>query len=112
MRATKPEKIETLKSVLDLLRKNSDSAESTKGPEEYNKKPSDRYSCRRNSKRINALAQMKLEVESLGRDYGDNRLRKSPIKHAIAHMSPLPGFSLRMCRNSKKRMNFSRSVYW
>ncbi|KAL7117457.1 hypothetical protein ACP275_03G072700 [Erythranthe tilingii] len=27
-----------------------------------------------------ALAQMKLEVESLGRDYGDSRLRRSPVK--------------------------------
>lgn len=33
MRATKPEKIETLKSVLDLLRTSSESAESKEGPE-------------------------------------------------------------------------------
>ncbi|XP_020203771.1 filament-like plant protein 4 isoform X2 [Cajanus cajan] len=41
-----------------------------------------------------ALAQMKLEVESLGREYGDTRLRKSPVKPASPHLSPLPGFSL------------------
>ncbi|KAJ1398044.1 Filament-like plant protein [Sesbania bispinosa] len=29
-----------------------------------------------------ALAQMKLEVENLGRDYGETRLRKSPVKPA------------------------------
>ncbi|TKY57644.1 Filament plant protein 4 [Spatholobus suberectus] len=41
-----------------------------------------------------ALAQMKLEVESLGREYGETRLRKSPVKPASSHLSPLPGFSL------------------
>ncbi|KAL2318843.1 hypothetical protein Fmac_032719 [Flemingia macrophylla] len=41
-----------------------------------------------------ALAQMKLEVESLGREYGDTRIRKSPMKPANSHLSPLPGFSL------------------
>jgi chromosome segregation ATPase len=41
-----------------------------------------------------ALAQMKLEVESLGRDYGETRLRKSPVKPASSHFSPLPDFSL------------------
>ncbi|RDX84159.1 Filament-like plant protein 4, partial [Mucuna pruriens] len=41
-----------------------------------------------------ALAQMKLEVESLGREYGETRLRKSPVKPAGSHLSPLPGFSL------------------
>ncbi|XP_014504590.1 filament-like plant protein 4 isoform X1 [Vigna radiata var. radiata] len=41
-----------------------------------------------------ALAQMKLEVESLGREYGETRLRKSPVKPPGSHMSPMPGFSL------------------
>ncbi|ESW32675.1 hypothetical protein PHAVU_001G008000 [Phaseolus vulgaris] len=41
-----------------------------------------------------ALAQMKLEVESLGREYGETRLRKSPVKPPNSHMSPMPGFSL------------------
>ncbi|KAK7382964.1 hypothetical protein VNO78_28629 [Psophocarpus tetragonolobus] len=40
-----------------------------------------------------ALAQMKLEVESLGREYGETRLRKSPVKPVNSHLSPLPGFS-------------------
>ncbi|KAK3019803.1 hypothetical protein RJ639_043382 [Escallonia herrerae] len=41
-----------------------------------------------------ALAQMKLEVENLGRDYGETRLRKSPVKPSSPHLSPLPEFSL------------------
>jgi len=41
-----------------------------------------------------ALAQMKLEVESLGREYGETRLRKSPVKTPSSHMSAMPGFSL------------------
>lgn len=47
-----------------------------------------------------ALAQMKLEVESLGRDHGDTRLRRSPARPASpqfspnSHMSPVPEFSL------------------
>lgn len=39
MRATKPEKIETLKSVLDLLRESSESPESKEGPEGQAKNP-------------------------------------------------------------------------
>lgn len=39
MRATKPEKIETLKSVLDLLRKSSESPESEQAPECQAKNP-------------------------------------------------------------------------
>ncbi|KAG6432050.1 hypothetical protein SASPL_103623 [Salvia splendens] len=41
-----------------------------------------------------ALAQMKLEVESLGQDYGDSRLRRSPVKPSTPHLSQLPDFSL------------------
>ncbi|CAI9757980.1 unnamed protein product [Fraxinus pennsylvanica] len=41
-----------------------------------------------------ALAQMKLEVETLGREYGDTRLRRSPLKPPISHLSQLPEFSL------------------
>ncbi|KAK1391642.1 filament-like plant protein 4 [Heracleum sosnowskyi] len=42
-----------------------------------------------------AMAQMKLEVESLGRDYGDTRVRRSPVKPPISpHMSQLSEFSL------------------
>lgn len=41
-----------------------------------------------------ALAQMKLEVESLGRDHGETRLRRSPVKPPSPHMSPLNEFSL------------------
>ncbi|XP_061350931.1 uncharacterized protein At4g10930 [Gastrolobium bilobum] len=39
MRASKPEKIETLKSVLDLLRKSSESPESNQAPERQAKSP-------------------------------------------------------------------------
>ncbi|KAK4387466.1 Filament-like plant protein 4 [Sesamum angolense] len=41
-----------------------------------------------------ALAQMKLEVENLGRDYGESRLRRSPVKPPAAYSSQLPEFSL------------------
>ncbi|KAK4434607.1 Filament-like plant protein 4 [Sesamum alatum] len=41
-----------------------------------------------------ALAQMKLEVENLGRDYGESRLRRSPVKPPTAYSSQLPEFSL------------------
>ncbi|OWM80907.1 filament-like plant protein 4 [Punica granatum] len=34
-----------------------------------------------------ALAQMKLEVESLGREYGDSRLKRSPVKPPSPHLS-------------------------
>ncbi|KAK8580027.1 hypothetical protein V6N13_143166 [Hibiscus sabdariffa] len=41
-----------------------------------------------------ALAQMKLEVESLGRDYGDSRLKRSPAQPLTPHLSIGTGFSL------------------
>ncbi|CAK9178433.1 unnamed protein product [Ilex paraguariensis] len=41
-----------------------------------------------------ALAQMKLEVENLGRDYGETRLRRSPVKVPSPHVPSLPEFSL------------------
>ncbi|KAL0432363.1 UNVERIFIED_CONTAM: Filament-like plant protein 4 [Sesamum latifolium] len=41
-----------------------------------------------------ALAQMKLEVENLGRDYGESRLRRSPVKPPTAYSSQLPEFTL------------------
>ncbi|KAL4280381.1 hypothetical protein GQ457_03G030680 [Hibiscus cannabinus] len=41
-----------------------------------------------------ALAQMKLEVESLGRDYGDSRLKRSPAQPSTPHLSTGTGFSL------------------
>ncbi|CAN0872163.1 Filament-like plant protein 4 [Linum grandiflorum] len=41
-----------------------------------------------------ALAQMKLEVESLGSDYGDSsRMKRSPVKPSSPHMSPVTEFS-------------------
>uniref|UniRef100_A0A1J3CA58 Filament-like plant protein 4 n=1 Tax=Noccaea caerulescens TaxID=107243 RepID=A0A1J3CA58_NOCCA len=36
-----------------------------------------------------ALAQMKMEVESLGRDYGDHRQRRSPARPSSPLMSPM-----------------------
>ncbi|XP_054797740.1 filament-like plant protein 4 [Prosopis cineraria] len=53
-----------------------------------------------------ALAQMKLEVESLGRDYGENRLRKSPVKPASPHMCPVPEFSLENAQKFQKDNEF------
>ncbi|GMP81600.1 hypothetical protein CsSME_00036252 [Camellia sinensis var. sinensis] len=41
-----------------------------------------------------ALAQMKLEVENLGRDYGETRVRRSLLKPPSPHPPQLPGFSL------------------
>lgn len=44
-----------------------------------------------------ALAQMKLEVDNLGRDYGETRIRRSPVKPPSPHsphFSSLPDFSL------------------
>ncbi|KAF7829586.1 Filament-like plant protein 4 [Senna tora] len=53
-----------------------------------------------------ALAQMKLEVESLGRDYGDSRLRKSPVKPANHHMPSLPEFSTENVQKFQKENEF------
>ncbi|PSR99604.1 Filament-like plant protein [Actinidia chinensis var. chinensis] len=41
-----------------------------------------------------ALAQMKLEVENLGRDYGETRVRRSSVKPSSPHTSQLPEFCL------------------
>ncbi|XP_057422557.1 filament-like plant protein 4 [Lotus japonicus] len=53
-----------------------------------------------------ALAQMKLEVESLGRDYGETRLRKSPVKPANSHLSQLPELSLENVQKFQKDNEF------
>ncbi|KAI5402854.1 filament-like plant protein 4 [Lathyrus oleraceus] len=53
-----------------------------------------------------ALAQMKLEVENLGRDYGESRIRKSPVKPATPNPSPLPEFSLENVQNFQKENEF------
>ncbi|KAL1351709.1 hypothetical protein AAHE18_06G115300 [Arachis hypogaea] len=53
-----------------------------------------------------ALAQMKLEVENLGRDYGESRLRKSPVKPASLHMPPVPEFSLENVQKFQKDNEF------
>ncbi|OAY50606.1 filament-like plant protein 4 isoform X2 [Manihot esculenta] len=52
-----------------------------------------------------ALAQMKLEVENLGRDYGDSRLRRSPIKPPSPHLS-VPEFSLDNAHKFHKQNEF------
>ncbi|KAL3505382.1 hypothetical protein ACH5RR_035223 [Cinchona calisaya] len=41
-----------------------------------------------------ALAQMKLEVENLGRDHGETRMRRSPVKPPVAHLYQYPEFSI------------------
>ncbi|XP_027330779.1 filament-like plant protein 4 isoform X2 [Abrus precatorius] len=53
-----------------------------------------------------ALAQMKLEVENLGRDYGETRLRKSPVKPAGSHLSSLPEFTLENLQKFQKDNEF------
>ncbi|XP_010271408.1 PREDICTED: filament-like plant protein 4 [Nelumbo nucifera] len=49
-----------------------------------------------------ALAQMKLEVENLGRDHGETRLRRSPVKSP----SQLSEFSLDNVHQSQKETEF------
>ncbi|KAI4316912.1 hypothetical protein L6164_024841 [Bauhinia variegata] len=53
-----------------------------------------------------ALAQMKLEVESLGRDHGETRLRRSPVKPSSPHLSPLHEFSLDNIQKFQKDNEF------
>ncbi|XP_044481292.1 filament-like plant protein 4 isoform X1 [Mangifera indica] len=53
-----------------------------------------------------ALAQMKLEVESLGRDYGDTRLKRSPVKPPSPHLSPVTEFSLDSVQKFHKENEF------
>ncbi|KAG6776556.1 hypothetical protein POTOM_020074 [Populus tomentosa] len=53
-----------------------------------------------------ALAQMKLEVESLGRDYGDSRLRRSPVKPPSPRSSSVTEFSLDNVQKFHKENEF------
>ncbi|KAI7991833.1 Filament-like plant protein 4 [Camellia lanceoleosa] len=50
--------------------------------------------CGRSCCVLQRLAQMKLEVENLGRDYGETRVRRSPLKPPSPHPPQLPDFSL------------------
>ncbi|KAL6212824.1 hypothetical protein ACLB2K_018040 [Fragaria x ananassa] len=53
-----------------------------------------------------ALAQMKLEVESLGRDYGETRLKRSPVKPSSPQMSQVTEFSLDNVQKFQKENEF------
>ncbi|XP_047325005.1 filament-like plant protein 4 [Impatiens glandulifera] len=54
-----------------------------------------------------ALAQMKLEVESLGgRDYGETRLKKSPVKPSSPHPSHTSEFSFDSIQKFQKENDF------
>ncbi|XXG74943.1 hypothetical protein AAC387_Pa07g3550 [Persea americana] len=53
-----------------------------------------------------ALAQMKLEVENLGRDYGESRVRRSPSKASSPHLDPATEFSLDNIQQYKKETEF------
>lgn len=53
-----------------------------------------------------AVAQMKLEVESLGRDYGETRQRRSPVKPPSPHLSSLPEFSIDTVQQCHKDNEF------
>ncbi|XVF63719.1 hypothetical protein PTKIN_Ptkin09bG0108700 [Pterospermum kingtungense] len=53
-----------------------------------------------------ALAQMKLEVESLGRDYGDTRLKRSPVRPSTPHQSTATDFSLDNAQKFHKENEF------
>lgn len=49
---------------------------------------------------------MKLEVENLGRDYGETRLWRSPVKSPSPHLAPLPEFSLDNVQQCHKEAEF------
>ncbi|XP_057503185.1 filament-like plant protein 4 isoform X2 [Actinidia eriantha] len=53
-----------------------------------------------------ALAQMKLEVESLDRDYRETRVRSSPVKPPSPHPFQLPEFSLDNVQKFQKDNEF------
>ncbi|XP_077231059.1 filament-like plant protein 4 [Tasmannia lanceolata] len=53
-----------------------------------------------------ALAQMKLEVENLGRDYGENRLRRSPVMSPSSHLAPATEFCLDNVQQCHKENEF------
>lgn len=53
-----------------------------------------------------AVAQMKLEVENLGRDYGDTRLGRSPVKPSSPLLSPLPELSFDSAQKFHKENEF------
>ncbi|KAJ6829833.1 filament-like plant protein 4 [Iris pallida] len=54
-----------------------------------------------------ALAQMKLEVENLGRDYGDTRPRRSPAKSSSPHNISSPSdFALENMQQCRKENEF------
>ncbi|XP_043709359.1 filament-like plant protein 4 isoform X2 [Telopea speciosissima] len=53
-----------------------------------------------------ALAQMQQEVENLGRDYGEIRPRRSPVRSPSPHLAPLPEFSLDDVQQCHKETEF------
>ncbi|KAK8623295.1 hypothetical protein V6N13_118183 [Hibiscus sabdariffa] len=53
-----------------------------------------------------ALAQMKLEVESLGRDYGDTRIKRSPVRPSSPHMPAVTDFSPDNAQKFQKENEF------
>ncbi|KAK8347263.1 hypothetical protein V6Z12_A06G005400 [Gossypium hirsutum] len=53
-----------------------------------------------------ALAQMKLEVESLGQDYGDTRLKRSPVRPSTPHLPAVSEFSLDNAQKFQKENEF------
>ncbi|KAF5740837.1 filament-like plant protein 4 [Tripterygium wilfordii] len=53
-----------------------------------------------------ALAQMKLEVENLGRDYGETRNKRSPVKPSSPHLSPVSEFSFDNAQKFQKENEF------
>ncbi|KAK8446343.1 hypothetical protein SEVIR_9G473900v4 [Setaria viridis] len=58
-----------------------------------------------------ALAQMKMEVESLGREYGDHRVRRSPTKNSGFHrpmspMSPVPDYAIENLQHMQRENEF------
>ncbi|KAK9129559.1 hypothetical protein Sjap_010046 [Stephania japonica] len=56
-----------------------------------------------------ALAQMKLEVESLGRDHGETRMRRSPSPSPSHYVAPPPELSLESVQQCHKETEFLTS---
>ncbi|CAN6463626.1 unnamed protein product [Victoria cruziana] len=52
-----------------------------------------------------ALAQMKLEVENLGRDHSENRLRRSQVRNSLSHPPPVSEF-LDIAQQNQKETEF------
>ncbi|XP_031494449.1 filament-like plant protein 4 [Nymphaea colorata] len=56
-----------------------------------------------------ALAQMKLEVENLGRDHGEYRLRRSPIRNSVPYPPPVAELPFDVSQQDHKEAEFLKA---